>query len=57
MQNIFLKKNIEKNMYCLYRNIDGLVKNLTKDFSFIMSNVTDSGNLRSKSPTNIIFWI
>lgn len=44
-------------MYCLYRNIDGLVKNLTKDFPFIMSNVTDSGNLRSKSPTNIIFWI
>ena len=43
------------NSDSLYRNIDGQVNNLTKGSSFIASNVSHLGNLRSKNPKNIIF--
>ena len=39
----------------MYRNIDGQVNSLTKGSSFIASNVSHLGNLRSKNPKNIIF--
>ena len=38
----------------MYRNIDEQVNNLTKDSSFIASNVSRLGNLRSKNSKNII---
>ena len=52
-----LTKNFAKivNSDWLYRNIDGQVNNLTKGSSFIASNVSHLGNLRSKNPKNIIF--
>ena len=52
-----LTKNFAKivNSDRLYRNIDGQVNNLTKDSSFIASNASHLGNLRSKNPKSIIF--
>ena len=38
----------------MYRNIDEQVNNLTKDSSFIASNVSRLGNLRSQNSKNII---
>ena len=37
------------------RNTDGNVNNLTKDSSFIASNVSHLGNFKLKTPKNIIF--
>ena len=39
----------------LHRNINGQINNLTKDLSFIASNVSHLGNLRWKNPKNVIF--
>ena len=56
-ETALLTKNFAKivNSDWLYWNIDGQVINLTKDSSFIASNVSHLGNLRSKNPKNIIF--
>ena len=45
------------NFDCLNRNTDWQFNNLTKNSSFIVSNVPYLSNLRSKSPKSIIFCI
>ena len=57
LQDGLLTKNISKivNSDWLYRSINGQVNNLTKDSSFIASNVSHLGNLRLKIPKKIIF--
>ena len=52
---IKVKQLLAKHFDWLYRNIDEQVNNLTKGSSFIASNVSHLGNLRSKNPKNIIF--
>ena len=42
------------NSDSLYRNVYGQVNSLTEDLSFIASNVSHLGNLRSKNSKNII---